>query len=78
MRFPHISVCGGDFNIQDSMWDDGLDLNRAHSTWFLHLKDVMNNLEITYGYPTNQGTPMHIPNCPEQRQSVIDLIFSTS
>jgi hypothetical protein len=77
-KFPCISLCGGDFNIQDSMWDDGLDPNQAHGTWFLCLKDVMNNLEITYGYPTNQGMPTHIPNHPEQRQSVIDLIFATS
>jgi hypothetical protein len=66
MRFPRISVCG-DFNIQDSMWDDGLDPNKAHNTWFLHLKDVMDSLEITYGYPINQGMPTHIPNRPEQR-----------
>jgi hypothetical protein len=38
----------------------------------------MNNLEITYGYPLNQGAPTHISNHPEQRWSVIDLIFSTS
>jgi hypothetical protein len=43
----------------------------------MHLKDVMNNLEILYGYPSNQGAPTHIPDCLEQRQSVIDLIFST-
>jgi hypothetical protein len=60
------------------MWDDGLDPNKAHNTWFLHLKDVMDSLEITYGYPINQGTPTHIPDCPEQRRLVIDLIFSTS
>jgi hypothetical protein len=77
-KFPCISVCGGDFNIQDSMWDDGLDPCRAHSSWFMRLKDVMNNLEITYGYPSNQGVPTHIPDCPEQRWSVIDLLFSTS
>jgi hypothetical protein len=77
-KFPHISVCGGDFNIQDSMWDNSLDPCHAHSSWFMRLKDIMNNLEITYGYPSNQGAPTHIPDRPEQRRSVIDLIFSTS
>jgi hypothetical protein len=44
-KFPWISLCGGDFNIQDSMWDNGLDPNRAHNTWTRSLQRKLEALD---------------------------------
>jgi hypothetical protein len=77
-NLPIITLCTGDFNIQDREWDEGAVSHYAPgpSSPYMRLKDVLDSLELAYVFPSNGGTPTHIPDQPEQRPSVIDLVFA--
>jgi hypothetical protein len=76
--FPKISICTGDFNIQDREWDEGAVSHYAPNSNYMCLKDVLDFLELEYVYPSNGGAATHIPDQPEQRPSVIDLVFASA
>jgi hypothetical protein len=76
-NFPQISICARDFNIQDREWDKGAVLHYAPGSHYMRLKDVVDTLELEYVYPSNGGEATHIPDQPDQRPSVIDLIFAS-
>jgi hypothetical protein len=75
---PNISICAGDFNIQDREWDEGAISHYALTSPYMRLKDVMNKLELEYVFPSNGGEATHIPDQPEQRASFIDLVFTSA
>jgi hypothetical protein len=76
--FPKISICTRDFNIQDREWDEGAVSHYAPDSNYMRLKDVLDFLELEYVYPSNGGAATHIPDQPEQRPSVIDLVFASA
>jgi hypothetical protein len=75
---PNISICAGDFNIQDREWDEGAVSHYALTSPYMRLKDVMSKLELEYVFPSNGGEATHIPDQPEQRASIIDLVFASA
>jgi hypothetical protein len=78
-NLPIITLCTGDFNIQDWEWDEGAVSHYAPgpSSPYMRLKDVLDSLELAYVFPSNGGTPTHILDQPEQRPSIIDLVFAS-
>jgi hypothetical protein len=78
-NLPIITLCTGDFNIQDREWDKGAVSHYAlgPSSPYMRLKDVLDSLELAYVFPSNGGMPTHIPDQPEQRPSIIDLVFAS-
>jgi hypothetical protein len=74
---PNISICAGDFNIQDREWDEGAVSHYTPDSHYMRLKDVMDKLELEYVFPSNGGEATHILDQPKQWASVIDLVFAS-
>ncbi|XP_006458370.1 hypothetical protein AGABI2DRAFT_115393 [Agaricus bisporus var. bisporus H97] len=62
---PRISLCAGDFNIQDRTWDEGAVNQIRPSSPFMRLQELFTDLEIQYVHPVNRGTPTRIPDNAE-------------
>ncbi|EKM74364.1 hypothetical protein AGABI1DRAFT_48134, partial [Agaricus bisporus var. burnettii JB137-S8] len=75
---PRISLCAGDFNIQDRTWDEGAANQIRPSSPFMRLQELFTDLEIQYVHPVNRGTPTRIPDDENSRASVIDLVAASA
>ncbi|EKM73829.1 hypothetical protein AGABI1DRAFT_134011 [Agaricus bisporus var. burnettii JB137-S8] len=75
---PRISLCAGDFNIQDRTWDEGAVNQIRPSSPFMRLQELFTDLEIQYVHPINRGTPTRIPDDENLRASVIDLVAASA
>ncbi|EKM73755.1 hypothetical protein AGABI1DRAFT_134147 [Agaricus bisporus var. burnettii JB137-S8] len=75
---PRISLCAGDFNIQDRTWDEGAVNQIRPSSPYMRLQELFTDLEIQYVHPVNRGTPTRIPDDANSRASVIDLVVASA
>jgi hypothetical protein len=73
-RLPLISICVGDFNIQDPEWDPTT--TNQHGRNAIWLKDLTSHMELSYTVLENHPTPTHIPDQDSQRPLIIDLVFT--
>ncbi|XP_006461007.1 hypothetical protein AGABI2DRAFT_117933 [Agaricus bisporus var. bisporus H97] len=58
---PRISLCAGDFNIQDRTWDEGAVNQIRPSSPFMRLQELFTDLEIQYVHLVNFHYKVKVP-----------------